>query len=77
MSAAVSARTSACAWAAYAVSPETSRALRREISFHSVRIAPGRMSTTRTPCGSTSTRSELLRPSTAYFVAWYQAPSGS
>ena len=44
---------------------------------HSVRIAPGSITMTCTPCGASSTRSESLSPSTANFVAWYQAPSGS
>ena len=35
------------------------------------------MTTTCTPCGCSSSRSESLSPSTANFVAWYQPPSGS
>ena len=44
---------------------------------HSVRIAPGSMTTTSMPSGASSIRIESLSPSTANFVAWYQLPSGS
>ena len=40
-------------------------------------IEPGWTTTTSMPKGASSIRSESLRPSTANFVAWYQAPIGS
>ncbi len=45
--------------------------------FHSVLIGPGSMRTTSMPNGRSSTRRLSLKPSTANFVAWYHAPSGS
>ena len=40
-------------------------------------MAPGCTTTTWMPNGASSMRSESLSPSTANFVAWYQAPIGS
>ena len=65
------------AWSSYAVPRLTSTRLSREIVFHSVRIGPGSMITTRMPYGASSTRRLSLKPSTANLVAWYHAPSGS
>ena len=45
--------------------------------WNSVRIAPGSMIETVTPCGASSMRRASLRASTAYLLAWYQPPSGS
>jgi hypothetical protein len=45
--------------------------------FHSERIGPGSMITTSIPKGRNSIRRLSLSPSTANFVAWYQAPRGS
>ena len=45
--------------------------------FHSVTIGPGSMMTTWMPNGASSRRRLSLKPSTANFVAWYHAPSGS
>ena len=45
--------------------------------FHSVMIGPGSMITTWIPNGASSRRRLSLNPSTANFVAWYHAPSGS
>lgn len=43
---------------------------------HSVRMPPGSMATTPTSKGESSMRSASESASTAYFVAWYQPPSG-
>lgn len=43
---------------------------------HSVRMPPGSMTTTSTSKGVSSMRSASESASTAYFVAWYQPPSG-
>ena len=45
--------------------------------FHSVMIGPGSTITTSMPNGASSSRRLSLKPSTANFVAWYHAPSGS
>ena len=44
---------------------------------HSEMVLAGSMMETLMPCGFSSSRSASLMPSTANFVAWYQAPSGS
>lgn len=47
------------------------------MSPNSVRIAPGSMIETCTPCGASSMRIASLSASTAYLLAWYQPPRGS
>ena len=51
--------------------------LSRAMPSHSETIGPGWMITTSMPKGASSSRRLSLSPSTANFVAWYQAPSGS
>jgi hypothetical protein len=68
-------KPSACRW--YGVSRLLASALSPARSLHSVRIAPGSTITTWTPKGASSSRRLSLKPSTANFVAWYHAPSGS
>ena len=65
------------AYLPYAVVPDRSSSESLAISFHSVMIGPGSMRTTSMPYGASSIRRLSLKPSTANFVAWYQAPSGS
>ena len=66
-----------CACDAYGPCPLVCQQPLAAIPPHSETVLAGSMMETLMPCGFSSSRNASLMPSTANFVAWYQAPSGS